>query len=200
MFWNRSCSFIKLDTVDMNSIEKSEKGEERWFKLEFENLRHEQTARIVYLYQSINLAIIIWVIFILAFFGMLILRVEEKIIYSFLLIVPIVIDLVAFVYQSNQNSLESIANYFHEVVKPKLDRKYHRNILRWEKFFAKEKRPFRYESVTKVFPFLLPSIIPIYLLAAKYPLLPHQIALAIIDIGLLLLVIENFRYKLRRVR
>lgn len=175
-------------------------GEGRWLELEFKNLHNELTARIIYLYKTINLAIIFWVIFLLAFFGMQILGVEKKIIYTFLLIIPVIFDLVAFVYQTNQNSLESIANYFHKRIKPQLDKKYKSNMLQWEKFFAEQKRPFRYESITKVFPFILPSIIPIYLLTAKYPLEQYQIVIAIIDIVLLIIVLENFRYKFRRVR
>jgi len=184
------------------NIKNSElkKGEEKWFKLEFNNLHNELTARIVYLYKTINLAIIIWVVFILAFFAMVILDTDKKIIYSFLLVVPIVIDLVAFVYQTNQNSLESIPRYFHLIIKPRLDKKYSRDMLQWERFFAKEKWPFRLESITKVLPFILPSIIPIYLLVEKYPLENYQTIIAWVDILLLVVVLENFRYKLRRVK
>ncbi|MCX6811320.1 MAG: hypothetical protein NT039_01330 [Candidatus Berkelbacteria bacterium] len=175
-------------------------GEEKWFILEFKNLRDELNDRIIFLHRTINLAIVFWVIFLLAVFALLIFNAKKELIYTFLLLIPIVMDLLAFSYQTNQNSLESIPKYFHEKIKPRLDKKYQSNILGWEKFFAQEKWPFRFESITKVFPFLLPSLIPIYFLIARYPLVEYQVIIAIIDIVLLLVVLENFRYKLRRVK
>ncbi|MDH4358939.1 MAG: hypothetical protein OEV37_03335 [Candidatus Berkelbacteria bacterium] len=175
-------------------------GEEMWYILEFENLRHELSERIIFLNHTINLAIIFWVVFIVMFFGMVTLEVKKETIYTFLLLIPIVMDLLAFSYQTNQSSLESIPKYFHEQIKPRLDNKYKSNILGWEKFFAEQKKPFRVESVTKVLPFLIPSLIPIYFLVAKYPLERYQTAVAIVGIIFLLIVLENFRYKLRRVK
>jgi len=186
--------------MDLDENTSLKEGEERWLVLEYKNLRHELDLRVIYLYKTINLAIFFWVVFLGMFFVFWSFGVEKKIIITFLLLVPMIIDLIAFVYQTNQNSLESIARYIHLKIKPKLDKNYGKSVLGWEKFFAREKRPFRYESVTKVFPFILPSIIPIYFLVAGYELEPYQIIIAIIDIVLLAIMLENFRYKLRRVQ
>lgn len=175
-------------------------SEEIWHLKEYEKLRDEIKERIILLHKTINMAIIFWLIFLLAIIGLLILDAEKSIIYTFLLIIPIIMSLLAFNYQTNQNSLESIAKYCHEKIKPKLDKKYNSYILGWEKFFAIQKRPFRFESVTKVLPFLLPLLIPIYFLIARYPLENYQIIIAVVDIVLLVIVSENFRYKLRRVK
>lgn len=186
--------------MDLDEKTSLKEGEERWLVLEYESLRRELNSRVIYLYKIINLAVFLWVVFLGMLFVFWTLEVKKEIIITFLLFVPIIIDLVAFVYQTNQNSLESVARYIHFKIKPRLDKKYKVNMLGWEKFFAKEKRPFQYESVTKVFPFVLPSIIPIYLLLAGQELAPYQITLTVVDLVLLVIMIENFRYKLRRVK
>lgn len=113
---------------------------------------------------------------------------------------PIVLCMLGYNYQSNQNSLESIPKYFFEHIKPIIEKKSNTKILGWEKYFAIQKEPFKVESVAKVFPFILPVLIPIYFLLTKFPLQDYQTIIAIVDIMFFLFMIENFRYKLRRVK
>lgn len=172
---------------------------EIWHIREYDNLRRELTMRVKFLHQTINLAVIFWLIFLLATILFIYLGIENNLLYTFLLLIPIVFDLLALNYQSNQNSLESIARYFNEFLKPVL-RKNDQDILGWDYYFAREKVPFRFESITKVFPFVLPSLIPFYFLFAGTSLEKYQLVIVLIDIAFLVLVLENFRYKLRRVK
>lgn len=173
---------------------------EQWQALEFKTTRNELNNRIDFLHKSINLGAIFWLIFLITTFFFIAIGLEKNFFITYLLLIPIVIDLLAFNYQSNQNSLESIPRYYYYKLKPLLEKKYGEDILEWEKYFAEDKEPFKYESVTKVFPFVLPSIIPIYFLFSGTPLNTLQIILVIIGILFLLLMLEGFRYKLRRVK
>lgn len=174
---------------------------EDWYALEYKQLRFELNNRVDYLHKTISLAAIFWLVFLIASISFLLLGVPKNIFYTFLLSIPIVIDLVAFNYQSNQNSLESIPRYFEYRLKPLLEKKYGKDsILGWEQYFTQEKASFKYESVTKVFPFVLPSFIPIYFLFAQIPLQNHQTTIIYVDLAMLVLMLLTFRYKLRRVK
>lgn len=173
---------------------------EQWQALEFKTSRHELNNRIDYLHKSINLGAIFWLVFLVASFFFIAIGLDKNLFYTYLLLIPIVMDLLTFNYQSNQNSLESIPRYYHYHLKPMLEEKYGKGVLEWEKYFADDKEPFKYESVTKIFPFVLPSIIPFYFLFARVPLDTFQIILVIVDILFLVLMLESFRYKLRRVK
>ncbi len=173
---------------------------QRWCMLEFEALRNELDGRIRFLHQTINLAIVFWCVLLIAVFYFISCDLNRDLLVTFILIIPIVFDLLGYNYQSNQNSLESIANYIYEVVRPRAADLNGREVLAWEKYFAAQKEPFKIESSTKVFPFILPSVIPIVLLALRVPLSDFQRLLSYLDIALLCLMAENFRYKLRRVK
>lgn len=174
---------------------------EKWDLLEYKQLRGELNNRINFLHNSINLAVIFWLIFLIMSFLFMALGMPKEMLITFLLLIPIIMDLLCFNYQSSQNSLESIARYNEYYLKPKLEEQYKTsNILGWEKFFATDKEPFKIESSTKVFPFILPSIIPFYFLFAHTSLLPYQTTILTIDIVFLVLILIIFRYKLRRVK
>jgi len=174
--------------------------EEIWFIKEYEGLRYELSERIKFLHNTINLAIVFWALFIILYFVFVAIGLSKYHIITYLLLIPIVLDMVGYNYQSNQNSLESIAKYFHEHIKPGIKSKYKARLLEWEAYFAKQKEPFKVESVTKVFSFIMPTFIPIYLLASNVQLDKPQQILAIFDLILFVLMLENFRYKLRRVK
>lgn len=173
---------------------------EKWQSVEFKGLRGELNNRISFLHNTINLAIVFWLVFLIVGFVFIAIEMDRTFFLTYLLLIPIVIDLLAFNYQSNQNSLESIARYFQYQLKPKVEIECGSEILDWEMFFANDKVPYRFESVTKVFPFVLPSIIPIYFLSVGIQVNNYQMAILIIDIALLVLMLINFRYKLRRVK
>jgi len=173
---------------------------EKWDVIEYEQLRHELNSRIDFLHKTINLAVIFWLIFLIFSFFFMALGMPKNFYYTYLLLIPVVMDLLGFNYQSNQNSLESIARYFQHHLRPSLEEKHGKDILCWEKFFADDKFPFRYESATKIFPFVLPSIIPLYFLINKIPLEHYQTTILVIDLVLLALMLIIFRYKLRRVK
>lgn len=173
---------------------------EKWLALEFESLRGELNNRINFLHNTINLAVIFWLIFLITGFVFVTLGIDQTFFYTYLLLIPIVLDLLAFNYQSNQNSLESIARYYQYQLKPIIEKERDSDVLGWEKFFANDKIPYRFESVTKIFPFVLPSVIAFYFLFAKIPLTNYQLAILIIDLLFLALMLITFRYKLRRVK
>lgn len=174
---------------------------EKWDLLEYKQLRGELNNRVSFLHNSINLAVIFWLIFLIISFLFMALGMPMNMFITFLLLIPLVMDLLCFNYQSSQNSLESIARYNEYYLKPKLEKKYAtKDILGWERFFATDKEPFKIESSTKVFPFILPSIIPLYFLFARTPLLPYQIAILTTDLVFLVIILVIFRYKLRRVK
>lgn len=172
----------------------------QWVMREFEALRNELNDRISFLHKTINLAVVFCFVSLIAAFYFISCGLSYELLITFLLAVPIVIDLLAYNYQSNQNSLESVAKYIYEVVRPRVMEITGQDVLAWEKYFAVQKHPFRYESVLKVFPFVLPALIPALLLAFKVPLNRFQRILAWVNIAFLLIMVENFRYKLRRVK
>ena len=168
--------------------------------IEFAALRRELDDRIRFLHHTINLAVVFWCVLLVAVFYFISCDLPRDLFITFILIIPIVFDLLGYNYQSNQNSLESIAKYIYEVVRPRAAGASGQEILKWEKYFAVQKEPFKIESSTKVFAFLLPSAIPFALLALRVPLNGFQRILVYVDIAFLLLMLENFRYKLRRVK
>lgn len=168
--------------------------------LEFAALRRELNDRIRFLHQTINLAVVFWCVLLVAVFYFMSCDLPQDLFITFILIIPIVFDLLGYNYQSNQNSLESIAKYIYEVVRPRVIEANGQEILKWEKYFAVQKEPFKIESSTKVFAFLLPSVIPFALLVLRVPMNRFQRIMVYVDIVLLLLMLENFRYKLRRVK
>lgn len=174
--------------------------EQTWHIKEFERLQSELKDRINFLHTTINLTVIFWMIALVSVFAFITAQVKWEFIKTFLLIFPIITDLVGFNYQSNQNSLESIAKYIHNVLRPKIANNIGKDILIWDKYFAEQKMPYRFESTFKIFPFVLPSLIPITILVKGASLDSLQFTLVIIDIILLILLLENFRYKLRRVK
>lgn len=171
-----------------------------WRVKEFESLRLELHARVKFLHQTINLAIIFWLVSLITVFYFLSQGIPKELIITYILILPIIFDLLGYNYQSNQNSLESIAKYIYEVVRPSIKKLSGQEILQWEKFFAVQKAPFKFESTFKIFPFVLPSFLPIILLLARTPLTDLQRVIAAVDLILFALLLENFRYKLRRVK
>ncbi len=175
-------------------------GNQQWAMKEFEVLRNELNDRISFLHRTINLAMVFWFVSVIALFCFISCGLSYDLLITFVLMVTIAIDLLAFNYQSNQNSLESIAKYIYEVVRPRVIETTGQDILEWEMYFAVQKRPFRYESALKVFPFVLPSLIPVSLLVLKVPMDRLQMALAWVNVVFLFIMIENFRYKLRRVK
>lgn len=163
-------------------------------------MRAELSERIRFLHRTITTAaVFLFISFIVGFClhreGM-----TEGQLVTFCLGVPLVVDLLAYNYQSNQNSLESIARYIHLVVRPQVHEMAGQDILKWEEFFAAEKHPYRCESVLKVFPFVLPSLVPVSFLVLKTPMSTYQRALAWTDTVFLLIMLVTFRYKLRRVK
>ncbi len=174
---------------------------EQWQKKEFECLRNELNGRILFLHQSISLAAVVLSVLVLAGFGFVAFGVSREFIDTYALAIPILVSFIGFNYQSNQNSLEIIPKYFDEEVRPSLIQKYgEQKLLGWERYFAVMKKPFRFESVTKVFPFVSPFLIPLYYIFTDSLLLDYQWVLVGINIFLLILMLENFRYKLRRVK
>lgn len=174
-----------------------DKKSNSWQMLEYQTLRSEITERIKILHYSIHLTTVLLALLIIFVFILFFLEADYNILITFLLTIPIFINLLAFNYQSNQNVLESIARYICYELKPQVNIS---EVLNWEYYFAKEKQSFKIDSATKVFPFLIPSLIPIYLLVFSQPLLSFQLFLAYFDLLLLAVMLIGFRYKLRRVK
>jgi hypothetical protein len=92
-------------------------GNQQWAMKEFEVLRNELNDRISFLHRTINLAMVFWFVSVIALFCFISCGLSYDLLITFVLMVTIAIDLLAFNYQSNQNSLESIAKYIYEVVR-----------------------------------------------------------------------------------
>lgn len=192
---------MRQDTIRRKLIMSGqEPGCQKWRMKEFEYLRLELNNRIDFLHKTITLAVIIWLVLFITFFQLILSGLSFSYLVTFLLFVPIIFDLLGYNYQSNQNSLESIPKYIHEVIRLQAKDMSGQNILGWEEFFAIQKKPFKFESTFKVFPFVLPSVIPFLLLVLGVSLNPFQRMLFWVDIIFLIFLLENFRYKLRRVK
>jgi hypothetical protein len=177
-----------------------EPGCQQWRMKEFEYLRLELNNRIDFLHKTITLAVIFWLVLFITVFQLILRGLSVSYLITYLLFVPIIFDLLGYNYQSNQNSLESIPKYIHEVIRLQARDMSAQDVLGWEKFFAMQKVPFKFESTFKVFPFVLPSAIPFVLLAMRVSLNPFQQILVWVDIIFLVFLLESFRYKFRRVK
>ncbi len=165
---------------------------------EYKALRKEIVARVQFMHQTINFSIFLQTILLTVGY-FLYLRGYDIIL--FVLFVPIFLNFLTFNYQSNQMSLEAIAKYIHESLNERAKTAAKEDVVwEWERYFANHKAYYRFEAFFKVLPLIFPNIIPVALLVMRISLDPWELVLLIFDFVLLLIMIENFRYKLRRVK
>lgn len=160
---------------------------------EYKDLRKEIRLRVGVLYALLLLAVMLWAAFVLIGYGIF-LKFGSKELISFSLLTPIIFSWLSFVYQDNQKTLERVAKYIEEELKPKLD-----NSIGWEQWFAQQKSFTKISSSYKVFSLLAPYVGAVYLLVGR-SLTAGQTNLALLDIFLGVIVLLNFRYKLYRVK
>ena len=168
-----------------------------WHINEYKALRGEIVKRIIFLHQTINLHIILQII--LLIFGYLLYSQGQGIIF-YALLSTIFLNFITFNYQSNQMSLEAISKYIHESLRPKVKDIVKEDVLEWEKYFADHKAHYKFEAFFKATPFIFPNLIPLIVLILRPPLGFWENFLIIFDLVLFIIMIENFRYKLRRVK
>lgn len=168
-----------------------------WNITEYESLREEGVTRIQFLHQTLIVSVVLQVV--LLGFGY-VLYLQDVDIVFYLLLIPIFLNFLTFNYQSNQMSLEAISKYIHESLAPKVRNQSADALLEWDKYFSDHKGYYKFEAFFKVLPLIFPNLIPIVLLIVKAPMTGWEIVLLVFDFLLLAIMVENFRYKLRRVK
>ncbi|MBI2263211.1 hypothetical protein HYU72_01030 [Candidatus Berkelbacteria bacterium] len=154
---------------------------------EYETLSQKGMAREQFLHNTINLHIILQIVLFIVGY---ILYLQDYDIVLFVLFIPIFLNSMTFNYQSSQSTLEEIGRYINK----------HYKELKWERSFAEHREHYKFEAFFKVLPLLFPNTIPIALLVLQTPLNQWEIVILVFDLVLLLIMIESFRYKLRRVK
>lgn len=168
-----------------------------WHIQEYKSLRQEALERIKFLHYTLNLSIILQIV--LLFFGYyLYIKGQDIVLYA--LLAPIFLNFLTFNYQSNQMSLEAIIKYIHNSLAPQVKKSGNENSLEWDRYFANHKRYYKFEAFFKVLPIFFPNLVPFIILFLGARLDLWKIFLLIFDFLLLIFIIENFRYKLHRVK
>lgn len=173
--------------------------EKKIFLAEYRVLRREILERIRILYQIIRLAVILEVLLFIFLIWINSVGTNSDFFDTALLLVPVIFAGLVFAYQDNQRTLEATARYIEEQIKPKMEKLAGTEVLLWEKFFYHEKAKYQFSSAYKLFSFLIPFIIPFYLLSTLQ-LESCDLYLAFLDILLLVIIVVNFRYKLFRIK
>lgn len=169
-----------------------------WSIAEYTALRQEIITRIKFLHQILAASVLMQVA-LLMFGYILYLREVELTLY--LLLVPILCNFLTFNYQSNQMSLEAISKYIHESLSPRVQKAVKKeSVLEWDKYFSVHKGHYKFEAFFKVMPLIFPNLMPFVPLFVSRPLTGWEITLLTFDFLLLVIMVENFRYKLRRVK
>lgn len=111
---------------------------------------------------------------------------------TFLLFLPIIFACLAFNYQANQMTMETVSYYLCDQF-PEAGGK-------WEKYYGDRKRAVQLISFLKTLPLFLPLLLPIVLIAwhGAWPTAVFNQVLTSIDLALFALVLFNFRYKISR--
>lgn len=151
---------------------------------EFTNLRLEIVERAKLLHQTINLAVILSVVLLVSGFFLQSFLTPEQFTW-YLAFTPLVFALLTFNYQSNQMTLEAVAAYVNAG----------KSSDEWDDAYIKHKRRVVLTSFLKVWPLLIPQLLPLVLLVYGYPLTTGQTHLLILDIVFLALGLINFYYK-----
>lgn len=170
---------------------------ESWHLSEYRLLRQEMISRIKFLHQTLSISVILQIA-LLAFGYYLSMQGKNMVLY--LLLIPVLMNFLTFNYQSNQMSLEAIAKYIHESLRPRIKEEFKKDTWQWEQYFSNHKARYKYEAFLKILPLLLPNVIPIVILIKQMPLDWWGIVILAVDFLLLLIMVAGFRYKLRRVK
>lgn len=155
---------------------------------EYTSIRQEIIQRAVLLHQILLWAAILIFIVIAVLALLLSLDSNANYLQLFLLTAPIAFACLTFNYQANQMTLEGLSYYLTD----------HDPHTGWDGYYAKHKRKNEAVSFLKVLPLLLPQLLPIlYFCCFNNGASSGFNLIAIFDLFLFLLVILNFRYKLR---
>lgn len=155
-------------------------------EVEYKMLRAEINTRIEILHQTINLAVILLAVFLVAGSGLYLASSDQLLIESYLLLLPLVFAGLTNNYQANQMTLEATARYLQTKAQ---------GISEWEDFYGRHKRHYKLLSFLKTLPLFIPLTLPLVVwLIFGWPEGKLGI-LAAIDLLLFSLIIFNFRYK-----
>lgn len=155
-------------------------------EVEYKMLRAEIKTRIKILHQTVNLAVILLAVFLVAGSGLYLASSDQLLMESYLLLLPLVFAGLTNNYQANQMTLEATARYLASAL-PRLSN--------WEEFYGRQKRQFELLSFLKTLPLFIPLTLPLVVwFIFGWPEGKLGI-LAAIDLLLLILIIFNFRYK-----
>jgi hypothetical protein len=157
---------------------------------EYSQLRQEISARLVMHHNQLALATVLQLVCALFVMWLNHPTANWESTELFLLIVPIVFAGLTFNYQANQCTMESVGRY--------LNQQYGNSGMKWEEFFGTEKFKSKLVSFSKALPLIWPLFIPVVLWSVVgWPEGKLASSLFVVDLTLLIIMLANFRYKLR---
>ncbi len=155
---------------------------------EYNQMRQEILARATMHHQQLVYAVGLQFVGALFLIWLVSTGAEWPLIELFLLAVPIAFAGLAFNYQANQATMESVAKY--------LNQQYGSAGLKWEEFFGREKAKNQLISFAKALPMVWVLAIPLVIWSTMgWPADGLNSALLAIDLVLVVLVLINFKYK-----
>lgn len=174
------------------------KDSQLWLLKEYEVLRLEITERVKLLHQFIALGVIASIIALIIGTLLFAFSAATNTFLGFLLFVPVIFAGLTFNYQANQMTFEGLAYYVNDSLRAHVAHKDNPAQSTWDSYYNDHKISYRMTSFFKVLPLLFPQIIPFFVLYYYgWPQHGGLAGLLVFDLVLFVLVVINFRYKLR---
>ncbi len=167
-----------------------------WLLKEYEVMRLEITERVKLLHHFIAMAVNLTMVAIIMATLLIWFQAPTHYVLLFLLLMPIIFVGLTFNYQANQMTLEGVAYYVNDSLRSAVKDNPAQGT--WDAYYAQHRVSYRVTSFLKVWPLLLPQLIPFFVLYyAGWPSQGGLAALLVFDFILFILVVVNFRYKWR---
>ncbi len=157
-----------------------------WKQAEYVQLRQEIVARVTLLHQLLALASLSTLVVLLCVVWLIGYGFTQSAVWLGLAY-PFVSATIAFNYQANQMTMESVARY----VQGNLD-----TYVGWDRSYGEAKLPHMLTSFLKIMSLLIPHLAALGIFVGVNDLSFYQLVLAWLNIGVLLVLVFNFRYKL----
>lgn len=161
---------------------------------EYLALRKEIDSRAKLIHQLLALAAIFWLVLLIFGYYFYLKGTDTLKMETFILLIPIIFSGLTFNYQANQFSLEAVAHYLRDQSQDK------ELAAGWENYYGQAKRSVELLSFLKTLPLLLPQLLPLIVIINHLGWSSDFLSqfLTVFDLLLFILVIFNFRYKLKK--
>jgi len=163
---------------------------------DFQAMREEILARVKLMFWTINLGVILEVIFLVIYPF-----IPSSFRDLYLLLITLIFAGLIFNYQGNQATMEVVARYINHVLRPKIEKLAGTASVDWEDHWFEARKYLRITSFLKLIPLILPLLIPIVMISHEgFAASTLQKSLEIFDLIIIVIVIFNFCYKIRSLK